>query len=130
MKREISQLNDSSSVSAKRGRPRRGLAVGLILVSGGAQAIGQGLSPSAPTKEYAYFNGRVVAVEERGPAGKSASVAAGVATVSASTTTTASKTAPTGTAPVLPVPGVAPQDTSSTAKQPLPTPANTHVARP
>jgi hypothetical protein len=40
-------------------------AFALLIPISNSQA--QGLSPSAPTKEFIYFNGRLIAVEQRGP---------------------------------------------------------------
>lgn len=43
-------------------------AFSLLFCVSAFSGSAQGLAPSAPTKEYVYFNGRLVAVEERGPA--------------------------------------------------------------
>ncbi len=46
-----------------------GLLMLLLLTGFVNRAKAQGLGPSAPTKEYIYFGGLLVAVEERGPGG-------------------------------------------------------------
>lgn len=69
----------------------------LCFSQSGSHASAQNLAPSAPSKEYVYFGGLLVAVEERGGGTKAATMTASAETItsaSGSTTPIASATAP------------------------------------
>jgi hypothetical protein len=111
----------------------------LFALATAPSVAGQGLSPSSPTQEFIYFNGRLVAIEERGSgAGGNAVRAGGNQPLgSAKTAALSAPTAPSSAnppslpAPSLPVPGLLPKDTSTTAKRlAVTTPASTHISPP
>ncbi len=86
--------------------------IAFLLMAGGSAASAQGLSPTAPTKEFVYFGGLLVAVEERGPGGNQGAVK----TPTAPTATSSAPATPTTTnavVPPMPKPTVPPQDTTS-----------------
>jgi hypothetical protein len=110
----------------------------LLLPLSNSQA--QGLSASAPTKEFIYFNNRLIAVEQRGPAGspnavraksagKAGETAGAAAAGSASPNPPAAQGAPPPTTPPppLPVPGSSPTFSDSGTRYSASTPAYTHA---
>ncbi len=117
----------------------RAFLFGFALLMPLSNSQGQGLSASAPTKEFIYFNNRLIAVEQRGPAGSPDAVkaksSAGAGETAGAAAGSASPNAPAaqGTKPVattpppLPVPGSTPTVSDSGAKYSAITPAYTHA---